>query len=420
MDEENKIITPHDTNDGVFTKKDAKRIYITAFTTGFLLAALIALLYITGPSLYSHYIKHTLSPDVKMKMIYDLMEKYYIDDIDKEEMYEGIYAGMAAFTTDRYSYYMTAEDAESYTEKTNGNYVGIGIQIIANDDNALEVTGVFKPSPAEDSGIQKGDILKSVSGVDVNADNIEDAVDLVRGPENTMVDFVIYRPSENKDYEMSCYRKNIDQNTVFGRMLDEHTGYIKIASFDGVTPDQYMEELDKLTKAGMTKLVVDVRDNPGGLLTSISSIADTLLPKGTLTYTEDKYGKRDYYYTDDVYLPVPLVVLANENSASAAKLFCGAVKDTGSGKIVGKTTYGKGVVQVPYPLPDGSILKLTTARYYTPNGICVDGVGITPDYEVDAAEDFEMPDLYDEDAVIDIEADLQLKKALEVLKNETR
>ena len=215
MEEENKTIQQQKPD-----KKAAVKLYITAFSTGFLTAVLIALLVMCGPALYYRAVKHTMSPETKARAIYHLMKKYYIEDVDIDEVYEGVYAGMTAVPTDKYSYYMSAEDAKEYDEKTNGNYVGIGIQIMAAaKTKELEVTAVFKPSPAHDCGINKGDILRSVSGVTVTSDNMDEAVDLVRGPENTSVDFVIYRPSEQKEYEMTCYRKAVDMNTVYGLML---------------------------------------------------------------------------------------------------------------------------------------------------------------------------------------------------------
>ncbi|MBQ9518887.1 MAG: S41 family peptidase [Firmicutes bacterium] len=420
MDEEKN------TQDGIFTKKEEtvtlteyKKSVASAFVTGFLTAALAAMLIVCGPVIYKRYVKHEIDSSIKEKAIYSLIKKYYIEDIDENEMQEGIYAGMTAIPTDQYSYYMSAEEAAEYTEKTEGNYVGIGVRIQADYNlDIVKVESVFKPSPAYDAGIKKGDILKSVSGVDITSTNMDEAVDLVRGPENTTVDIVINRPSEDKDIELTVYRKNVDTPTVFGRMLENGIGYIQITNFDGVTPDQFDAELINLQAQNMQKLIIDLRGNPGGLLTSITAVAERLIPGGNLTYTEDKYGQREYVKLDDDYLDIPLAVLVNKSSASASELFTGAVKDTKRGTIIGKNTYGKGVVQTPFPLKDGSIVKLTTSRYYTPAGICIDGVGIAPDIEVNPAEDFEMPNLNDEDAVIDVEADLQLKKAVEVLQNE--
>lgn len=425
MDEENKKHEEilHEFDDGVIelgvSLKQYKKDVHMAFMAGAMISTIVLAILLFAAYLYARPVKREMSVMTKEKTIYALIKKYYIDDIDEEKMQEGIYAGMTAIPTDQYSYYMSAEDAEEYNEKTNGNYVGIGVRIQADFNlDTVKIESVFNPSPAYDKGIKKGDILKSVSGVEITADNMDEAVDLVRGPENTTVDIVIYRPSEDKEYPLTVYRKNVDTPTVFARMLENGIGYIQITNFDGVTPDQFDAALINLQSRGMKKMIIDLRNNPGGLLTSITSIADRVIPGGTLTYTEDKYGKRDYVKIDEDYLDIPMAVLVNKTSASASELFTGAVKDTKRGTIIGKNTYGKGVVQTPFPLKDGSIVKLTTSRYYTPAGICIDGVGIAPDIDIAAAEGFEMPNLNDEDAVIDIDADLQLKKAVEVLNDE--
>ncbi|MBQ6555435.1 MAG: S41 family peptidase [Firmicutes bacterium] len=420
MDNEN--LTPGTIGENRFTerrKKAERAKYISGFATGFLSCMLVVTLSVCGPAIYKRYVKGEIDYKAKQSAIYNIMKKYYIDDIDMDELYEGIYLGMASVPTDRYSYYMSSEDAKSYNEKTDGNYVGIGVVITQNiEHDGLEVTTVYKPSPAYDAGIKKGDIIKSVSGKDMTAESLDEAVSLVRGTENTTVDLVVYRPSDDKEYDITSYRKNVEINTVFWRMLDNGVGYIRLTDFDGVTPDQYRAALANLEAKGMEKLVIDVRNNPGGLLMSIAQVADTLIPKGVLTYTEDKYGKKDYVYTQDDCLGIPLCVLVNGSSASASELLTGAVKDTGMGTIVGTKTFGKGIVQTPFELSDGSLVKLTTSRYYTPNGTCIDGIGIEPDVVIEAEKDFELPDLNDEDAVVDPETDVQLKKALEVLADE--
>ena len=408
-----------DKKEEMISLKECKKNVQSAFFTGFLTAVLAVTLIFCAPVLYRRYVSHEISSESKQAAIYSLIKKYYIEDIDEDKMREGIYAGMTAIPTDQYSYYMSAEDAAEYNEKTNGNYVGIGVRIQSDPNtDTIKVVNVFNPSPAYDAGIQKGDILKSVSGVELFSMDSDKAVELVRGPENTTVDMVLYRPSENKDIDVTVYRKNVDTPTVFGRMLENNIGYIQITNFDGVTPDQFDAALEELQAEGMRKMVIDLRNNPGGLLTSITAVAEKVIPGGMLTYTEDKYGKREYVNIDEDYLDIPLAVLINKSSASASELFAGAVKDTKRGTLIGKNTYGKGVVQTPFPLTDGSIVKLTTSRYYTPAGICIDGEGIAPDIEVTPAEGFEMPDLNDETAVIDTQADVQLNKALEVLNNE--
>ena len=250
MEDENK------TTENKITVKEAKKLCLSAFTTGFLLAVLITMLAFLAPDLYTRFVKHEIPPREKMTMIYNIMKKYYIDDIDKDDMYEGMYTGMAAMPTDVYSYYMSAEEARKYNERTDGNYVGIGVQIQGDTKTKeLEIVDVYKSSPAYEAGIKEGDILKSVSGVAVGAENMDEAVEMVRGPENTSVDMVIYRPDEDRDIDVTCFRKQVDMTTVYGRMLDGKTGYIQITGFEGVTPEQFSNVLDELTKSGMIKTV---------------------------------------------------------------------------------------------------------------------------------------------------------------------
>jgi carboxyl-terminal processing protease len=198
---------------------------------------------------------------------------------------------------------------------------------------------------------------------------------------------------------------------------DENIGYIIISGFEGVTSEQFEQAYNSLTEQGMQALVIDLRDNPGGLLTSVSDIADMLIPKGVITYTEDKKGKKDYVYSKDGEIEVPLAVLVNGNSASASELLSAAVQDTGKGVIVGTNTYGKGVVQTTFNLSDGSAVKVTTAKYYTPNGICIDGVGIKPDIEVELNPDYVLPTVIGKTASYDTQLDNQLAEGIKAVED---
>lgn len=201
--------------------------------------------------------------------------------------------------------------------------------------------------------------------------------------------------------------------------MDDNIGYIRISEFDSVTYDQFKAALDELNSQGMKGVIMDVRDNPGGLLTSVTAVLDELLSEGIITYTEDKYGNKEYEYSTGDGIDIPVVVLTNGSSASAAELFTAALKDRGVGSVVGETTYGKGIVQTTFPLSDGSAVKITTAKYYTPSGVCIQGVGVEPDYEIKALPDFELPYMASGTAELS-DNDIQLDKAVEILEGEIK
>jgi carboxyl-terminal processing protease len=285
-----------------------------------------------------------------------------------------------------------------------------------DENEKMQVKYVIEGSPAEKSGILPGDVVEKVDDIDINAETYEDAVDAVKGEEGTNVELTIYREGESEEIIKSVTREKVNTPTVSSKMIDDKIGYIRISQFDGVTYDQFKVELDKLKDSGMERIIVDLRDNPGGLLTSVSSILDEFLGDGVITYTEDKNGNKTYKYSHGEDINIPMVVLVNGSSASAAELFSAAVHDRGVAELVGENTYGKGVVQTTIPFTDGSALKITTSRYYTPNGVCIDGTGVKPDYEIKARADFEMPYLAGTEAEF-VENDTQLAKAIEVVKN---
>ncbi len=366
---------------------------------------------------YRVYVKKDYGYETKAKTIYGIMDKNYVGDIDESKVFEGIYLGMLYDSTDKYSTYISAEDYDDYKIKTTGNYVGIGaVMTIDANDYSILINTVYEGSPAEKSGLRPGDKLIEVGGKKVNYDNYADAVEMVRGKPGTTIKLRLFRPSDNSTYEADVTREDIDQPTVASAVIDGNIGYIKLSGFESVTYDQYMAEYKKLREQGITSLIIDLRDNPGGLLDIVAKIADEIIPKGVITYTEDKNGKKEYINSAENEIDIPLAVLVNEHSASAAELLTAAVKDTGKGVIIGKNTYGKGVVQTTFPLTDGSAVKLTTARYYTPKGECIDGKGVSPDIEVENSLDYEIPVVTGTEAKYNTDYDLQLKKAVEKMK----
>ncbi len=346
----------------------------------------------------------------KLSEIKSIVDKNFTGEIDDERLKDFMYTGYMAGLNDRYSYYMDKDTFDSFLRDSEGTYVGIGLTgLFDTDANKIVVTDTIKNGSAEKIGIKKDDQITAVDGVSINNSNYNEMFQKIRGKEGTTVKLTIFRPSENKTFEVEATRENISVPTVESQFLDDKIGYIKISEFDGVTYDQYMNALNELKNKGMERLIIDLRDNPGGLLKTVVQITDTLVPKGTITYIEDKNGNKSYEYSDDAYLNIPLVIMVNGNSASASEVLSGAVKDFGVGKLVGEKTFGKGVVQNTFRLSDGSGVKVTIAKYYTPKGICIHGKGIQPDYEVKTADEKTSP--------TSIQDDAQLQKGIEIIKS---
>lgn len=353
--------------------------------------------------------------DKKLLAIESVINNYYVGDVNTEKLREGIYKGFVNGVGDVYTNYYTADEYASFMEKSSGVYAGIGIQMsLDSADNTIMVVDVFEGSPAEEVGMLPNDKIIKVAGQTVTGDDFSSLPSMVKGEVGTTVQLTIYRPSEDKSYDFDVERRNITTASVESKMLENNIGYIKIVQFEEITYDQFKASLDELQAANMQGLVIDVRNNPGGLLKVTQKIADELVPAGVVVSTENKVGKNEVYYADDEYINIPIVVLVNGNSASASEVLAGAIKDTGRGKLVGETTYGKGVVQSVIPLSDGSALKVTTAKYFTPSGVCIQGVGIEPDYEVTLPVELLTKSKLAE------EEDIQLQKALEVLKEEIK
>ncbi|MCR4717068.1 MAG: S41 family peptidase, partial [Lachnospiraceae bacterium] len=296
-----------------------------------------------------------------------------------------------------------------------GTYVGIGVSVRQDSSTGyLTVINAFEDGSAYKAGVRAGDYILEVDNQTVKDEDPDQAVTRIRGEEGTTVSIKFKSVSQGKTITVDMERHSVDVPTVEKEMLKDNIGYIKITQFDKVTPDQFNEALKALEDDGMEGLIVDVRANPGGVLSSVVTILQNMLPKGTICYTEDKEGKGDTYTSDGTHkFDKPLVVLVDGNSASASEIFTGALKDYEMATIVGTTTYGKGIVQKIFPLGDGSCVKVTIARYYTPNGVCIHGTGIKPDIEIeyDASQ---MGDSYD------IKLDNQVNKAIEVLEGKLK
>ena len=348
----------------------------------------------------------------KIEYLEKMIDQEYLGEVDNDEMAEGVYAGLVYGLGDVYSRYYTADEYAQETASTDGAYAGIGVSIQKNKNGGVQIAECYEGGPGADAGLQTGDVITAINDTDVTDMELSDVVSLIRENKDKTIVLTVLRENEDSSREISVDVTDVELPSVSGEMLDESTGYIQITQFTGVTPQQYKDTFAELKDKGMERLVIDLRNNPGGLLTSVCDILREILPEGLIVYTEDKDGNREEETCDGKNkLNMPLAVLVNENSASASEIFAGAVQDHGVGTIVGTTTYGKGVVQELRQLSDGSAVKLTVSNYYTPNGNSINKVGIKPDVEVKLASV-----LLNKDEITH-EEDNQLQEALNVIEN---
>ena len=346
----------------------------------------------------------------KIDELMNYIDLYYNDDCDEDDIRNAIYAGTLEGLGDPYSVYYTADEYKDMQISTSGKYYGIGAAL-GQDAKTKEVTisKVYEGTPAEEAGLRDGDQIVKVNDTVSTSEELSDLVHKIRGEEGTTVHLKIYRASTKKTFEVDVERKNVELPSITSKMLDGGIGYIQISEFQSKTEEQFKSALADLKKQGMKSLIVDVRSNPGGLITAAANILDQILPEGTVVYTEDKYGKREDYTSDSKCLKCPIAVLVNENSASASEIFAGAIKDYNYGTLIGTKTFGKGIVQTVFPLEDGDAVKITTAKYYTPKGNYIHGVGIEPD--INLTYKYSGP----EDEAYDMKYDNQVQKAIKVL-----
>ena len=319
-------------------------------------------------------------------------------------MAEGAFKGVVAALGDPYSEYYTEEEYESLMESTSGEYNGIGVSISQKEENGeITIATVFDDTPAKEAGIQEGDVIVAVDGNDMTGKSSQDVVSMIKGKTDGTVTITVMRNGEKLDIQVEI--RKVERPTVANHMMDGNIGYIKLSEFDGVSTSQFSEALNELKDQGMEKLVIDIRDNPGGRLDVVCDLLDLFVDKDKLiVYTKDKNGNKQEEYTryDASVKDIPISIIVNGNSASAAEVFTGVMQDYGLAKIVGTQTFGKGIVQKILDMGDGSAVKLTVSKYYLPNDENIHGQGITPDYVIDADEN--------------TEEDVQLNKAVEVLE----
>lgn len=331
---------------------------------------------------------------------YRFIETKYVNDTDDVKLIDGAIDGMVKSLNDPHSNYLSPKMYKTLMEQTEGSFAGIGVVMGMDNEQKIHIVGIMENSPGQKAGLQEGDEILAVDGVPVTQMAFDEVAAHVRGQAGTDVVLTIMRDNANQDITIT--RDNIKLKTVGHKMLDNNIGYIQIVSFSEDTANEFNEAYNDLKNQGMKALVLDLRNNPGGLLTTCVEIAKKLVPKGEIVSIVDKQGNKETYSSSLEAPEYPLVVLINKNSASASEILSGAIQDTKAGTIIGNTSYGKGSVQTILPMFEDDAVKLTIAKYYTPSGRSIDGTGITPDIEINLDEN--------------TTSDTQLDKALEVLK----
>lgn len=334
-------------------------------------------------------------------------DRYYIP-VDKEKLFEGMYKGLFAGIGDPYSAYLSSDEYQDLMITTSGEYQGIGVTIAPDDNGFINVVAPIDGSPAAKAGIQSGDKILTVDGVEYEGTTIDAAANAMRGETGTKVTIQILRDGEIIELEIK--RANIVMETVKSETIEQEIGYIRVSSFEEHTAEDFGKALRDFESNGAKGLIVDLRDNPGGLVDVSVDVADYLLPECIVTYTEDRKGEKRYFKSKAGATDLPYVLLVNEGSASASEIVASAVKDHEGGVIVGTKTYGKGIIQEIVPLDNGAATKLTIMQYFSPEGNVIHKIGVEPDYVVELSED----DLVDGQLLR--ENDLQLKKAIELLQ----
>lgn len=346
----------------------------------------------------------TLQALRKAKEIERVIQNYYMGEIDEQKQTETMFLGQVAGLGDEYSTYFTEEQYASVSRKNAGSFMGIGVSIAVNEDGNVEITECSENMPAALAGILPGDFILEVNGESTKGLTSSEVAVLIQSSEGNVVNLKVKREGEEDPLDFEIEMTELERTSVTGEILDDSIGYIRITQFTGVTANQFKTTYGELKIQGIKKLIIDLRDNPGGLVDSVCDTLNQILPQGVIVYTVDKDGNRNDRTCDGLNkIDIPLVVLVNEKSASAAEIFAGAVQDYKIGIIMGETTFGKGIVQDTFRLSDGSYLKLTVSKYFTPKGNDIHQVGITPDVKVTLSENDEK--------------DKQLDKAISWLKH---
>lgn len=334
----------------------------------------------------------------KLNAIDSVLESFYFGDVDDETAKDNIYKAYLSSYGDKYTMYYTADEYKALKESTNGKFYGIGAVCQLSGEGGVLLVDVYDNGAGYQAGLRSGDRVVNVDGRDITDMELSSAVALIKGDKGTSVTLEVIRGTERLTF--SAVRDAVEAKTVSYTLLDNNIGYLSISQFEEVTTKQFKAAVEDLQSQGMKGLVIDIRNNPGGLLDTVVGMLKYMLPDGLIVYTEDKQGNRkEYKGQDNDEFNLPLAVIVNGNSASASEIFAGAIQDYGKGTIIGTQTYGKGIVQTVKPLTDGSAIKFTIAKYFTPKGQDIHGKGVTPDMVVE----------YDTDADVDIQLDAAIK-----------
>lgn len=398
---------------------DKKKIALTVLITFILTTVLYTAAYTVIPSFGSMLGDMRASLDksdnsaltTKIREINRFVDDYYIYDYKKDEMADLALMGYVAGLDDIYSEYISKSDYDTMMEELTGDYKGIGVEVFIDTDNLITVLTAFEDAPAAKAGILAGDKIIAVNGKSVNSDNYDEAIDMLKGmgkytETNDEMDVTVKRG--DKEFDTKVTRAEVINHTVKTEMLKNNIGYIRISQFDESTGQDFEKLSQKLLTDGAKSLIIDLRNNPGGVLTGVVDVADQILPEGKIITIKDKQGEETVYNSDKNEIDVPMCVLINGSSASAAEVLSGAMRDHKKAVLVGEKSYGKGVVQTIFNLSDGSAFKLTTAEYFTPNGESIHKKGITPDHIVELEINKNL-------FAIDKSEDTQLQKAIELL-----
>lgn len=390
-------------------------IIITAFVTCMLTLISIFAIFINGKEIGKYVLveatEETENISNQLSKYRTVIDKYFFGEVDEEKLQEGAIRGYIKGLNDPYTEYISKKDMQEYLEDTKGNFVGVGIYMSKdNKKDMIMVAATIKDSPAEKAGIKSGDLIKTVDGIKYTSNDFDIISSKIKGETGTTVKFEMIRGEETLNFEIK--REKIVLNKVEGKVIENNIGYIKIPSFDENTSGEFKTKYEELSKNNIKSLIIDLRNNGGGIVSEALNIADFIADKDSvLLYEVDKNGKEAIKKsTNNPIINIPIVVLVNENTASSSEILAGALKDLNKAKLVGETTYGKGVIQQILTMPDGSGLKITTEEYQTPNKNKIHKVGIEPDEKVI------LPETVKNKEIVEESEDTQLQKAIELLK----